>query len=179
MLSKIVFFSLIVCCLIRPTPPERLVWDADRQLEWSDFKGSPDYLLDYVATTNSGMSHSYGINGNGFLDKSTSSVLAHFYPTFSWYKPADTTAAILRHEQTHFDITEVYARKLRKRIQEYVFTANSNEEIKQLYKTIETERREAQRLFDQETDHSRLKDRELFWAERIRDSLEKYWVYTP
>ena len=177
--SKIVFASLVLFFLVKPLPPERLVWDADKKLEWSDFKGNPDYLLDFVATTNSGMSHSYGIDGNGFLDKSTSSVLAHFYPTFSWYKPADTTAAILRHEQSHFDITEVYARKLRKRIQEFTFTANANEEIKRLYEITENERREAQRLFDNETDHSRLQDQERIWVKRIRDSLEKYWVYTP
>lgn len=158
--------------------PERLVWEENRPLSWSDFKGNPDYLLDFVATTNSGMSHSYGIDGYGVFDKSSSKVLAHFYPTFSWYMPADTTAAILRHEQTHFDITELYARKLRKRIQEYAFTANSNEEVKQLYATTEQERRATQHLFDKETDHSRLLEQERIWQERIKDSLEKYWVFT-
>ncbi len=160
-------------------PPERWVWEEDRALRWSDFKGSPDYLLDFAATTNSGMSHSYTIDGNGVLDKSSSEVLAHFYPTFSWYKPADTTAAILRHEQSHFDITEMHARKLRKRIHEFSFTANSKEEVKKLYEVTEQERRRTQELFDRETDHSRNKDQEVLWQKRIKDSLEKYWVFTP
>jgi len=159
--------------------PERIEWEEDKPLRWSDFKGTPDYLLDFVATTNSGMSHAYAIDSNGVLDKSTSSVLAHFYPTFSWYKPADTTAAILRHEQSHFDISEIHARKLRKRIQEFQFTANSKEEIKRLYDITEQERRYTQQLFDKETGHSRSKEQERFWARRIKDSLEKYWVYTP
>lgn len=176
---KVIFISLVLCLIALPEAPERIAWEEDRPLTWADFKGNPDYLLSFVATTNSGISHSYSIDSNGFLDKSSSKVLAHFYPTFSWYKPADTTAAILRHEQSHFDITEMYARKLRKRIQDYAFTSNSNEEIKYLYRLTEDERREAQRLFDQETDHSRLQKEELRWAERIKDSLEKYWIYTP
>lgn len=161
------------------SPPERFAWDEERPLRWSDFKGAPDYLLNFVATTNSGMTQSYTIDGYGVLDKSSSTVMAHFYPTFSWYKPADTTAFILRHEQSHFDITEIHVRKLRKRIQEYSFTANSKEEIKQLYEITEQERRATQRLFDEETDHSRIKGQEILWQERIRDSLEKYWVFTP
>lgn len=159
--------------------PERLVWEEDRLLQWSDFKGKPDYLLDYAATTNSGMSHSYMIDAYGVLDKSSSTVLAHFYPSFSWCKPSDTTAVLLRHEQTHFDITEVYARKLRKLMQEYPFTVNSQEEVKKVYAKVEEARRATQQLYDRETDHSRKQDQEIVWRERIRDSLEKYWVYTP
>lgn len=160
-------------------PPERMAWEEERPLRWSDFKGTPDYLIDFAATTNSGMSHAYAIDSNGVLDKSSSSVLAHFYPSFSWYKAADTTAAILRHEQSHFDISEIHARKLRKRIQEYAFTTNSKAEIKQLYQLTEQERKNTQALFDKETNHSRIKEQELLWARRIKDSLEKYWVYTP
>lgn len=159
--------------------PERLVWEEERLLSWEDFKGSPDYLLNFAATTNSGMSHSYTLDSEGVLDKSRSEVLAHFYSTFSWYKPADTTAAILRHEQSHFDITEMHARKLRKRIEQYNFTVNSKEEIKQLYQLTEQERVATQRLFDKETEHSRLMNYERLWEKRIKDSLKKYRDYTP
>jgi len=176
---KLGYSIVILLCLSFSTSPERMAWDEDRALRWSDFKGAPDYLLDFVATTNSGMTQSYSIDSDGVLDKSTSTVLAHFYPTFSWYKPADTTAAILRHEQSHFDITEIHVRKLRKRIHEFTFTTNSKEEIKQLYQITEQERRATQRLFDKETDHSRIKDQELLWQQRIRDSLERYWIFTP
>ena len=160
------------------SPPERFAWDEERPLRWSDFKGAPDYLLNFAATTNSGMTQSYTIDGYGVLDKSSSKVLAHFYPTFSWYKPADTTAVILRHEQSHFDITEIHVRKLRKRIQEFTFTVSSKEEIKKLYEFTEQERREAQKLFDKQTDHSRIKSQEILWQKRIKDSLRKYSQFT-
>lgn len=179
MQSKFCFIAIILLSLSLVQPPERLTWEEERLLRWSDFKGDPDYLLDFVANTNSGMSYSYAINGNGLLDKSASIVLAHFYPTFSWYKPADTSETLLQHEQSHFDITEIHARKLRKKIQEYTFTTNSIEEIKQLYQATEQERRDTQKRFDKETDHSRLKDQEKIWTKRIKDSLEKYGVYTP
>lgn len=171
-----VIMILLYCSFV--AQQERLVWDEDRLLQWSDFKGNPDYLLDYAATTNSGISHSYVIDSYGVLDKSKSTVVAHFYPSFSWYKAADTTATLLRHEQTHFAITEVYARKLKKCIQEYTFTTNSQEEVKQLYTAVEEARKAAQRLYDAHTDHSRLKEEELIWQARIRDSLKKYWQYS-
>lgn len=171
----LVFCLFFLCLSSRPL--ERIAWQDDRPLKWSDFKGTPDYLMDFVATTNSGMSHSYIIDGNGLLIKSSSTVYAHFYPTFSWYKQADTTATILRHEQNHFDITELYARKLRKRIQEYHFTSNSKNEVKALYELTEQERRKAQHLYDLESDHSRNKEQDVYWIEKIQDSLEIYLVY--
>ena len=178
MFIKSQVFIIVVLSLTFFNPPERLTWEEGRKLSWSDFKGNPDYSLAFVATTNSGISHSYAIDGKGVLDKSSSKVRAHFYTTFSWYKPESVTKAILEHEQKHFDISEIYARKFRKRIQEFQFTTNSKEEIKNLYKSTEEERRNTQQLFDKETDHSKRKNQELLWANRIKDSLKKYEAYT-
>lgn len=180
MFTKLLLSLIILSlCSINTTSPERLVWEEDRPLQWSDFKGAPDYLVPFAATTNSGMSQSYSIRGDGTLDRASSIVLAHFYPTFSWYKPADTSAFILKHEQTHFNITELYARKLRKRISEYSFTKNAAKEIKMLYHKTEKERKNAQEAYDKATNHSRNRSVEEYWSQAIKDSLELYWVYTP
>lgn len=167
---KLLSIGLVVLCAFT-TEPERIAWGSDVQLSWSDFKGNSQSKGRYVASTSSGMSQSYVIDGKGMLDKSETFVTAHFYPEYSWYKSKDTTAALLKHEQTHFDITEAHARMLNARIRSYKFTSNSKAEVKALYERIENERREMQRRFDEETNHSINREAEKEWEEKIRRLL--------
>jgi len=44
------------------------------------------------------------------------------------------TDYLLNHEQRHFDIAEIFARKLRKELEEYTFNKNNLKEIENLYK---------------------------------------------
>ena len=157
--------------------PKRLAWESDRKLQWSDFEAPADDLLPYAATANSGMSHSYAITDNGEFLRSTSEVKAHFYPEFSWYKSKDTTAVILAHEQSHFDITEIHARKFRKRIEEFEFTTNAAVEVRELYDLTENERMQMQNRFDKESQHSLNAEAELFWKNQIARLLEKLDYY--
>jgi len=147
--------------------PERIAWEASKKLSWGDFKGSPNANGGFVASTSSGMSQSYVIDGSGMLNKNETHVTAHFYPEYSWYSTKDTTAGLLKHEQTHFDITEIHARILHKRIQAYAFTANSKAEVKALYEQVEEERRAMQRAFDTETNHSINREEEKKWEAEI------------
>ncbi len=161
--------SILICIILSSfiSPPDRIAWKPDQRLQWSDFKGQPDALDGYVASTSSGMSQSYAIDGHGFLKKEETEVTAHFYPEFSWYRAKDTTYALLRHEQTHFDITEIHVRLLKDRIANFSFSSNSKVEIKALYDQVEKERRAMQALFDKETDHSRNKEVEIEWEQKI------------
>ncbi len=172
-MKAFIFISLICCILIPENDrPERFAWDAQKKLSWSDFKAAPDYGSPYAATANSGMSHAYAVDGSGFYDKDESRVTAHFYPTFSWFKPSDTSETILRHEQAHFDITEIHARKLRKRIAQFTFSSNSSKEVKILYDNVEKERRAMQEQFDVDSHHSQDKQQEFIWENKIAKMLE-------
>ncbi|MEP0262958.1 DUF922 domain-containing protein [Dokdonia sp.] len=162
--------GLIVLCSFM-VAPERIAWKSDVTLSWSDFKGKSKRGDKFVASTSSGMSQSYVIDANGILDKSETYVTAHFYPEYSWYKAKDTTRALLKHEQTHFDITEVHARMLNARIRSYSFTSNSKAEVKALYDRIENERREMQKKFDEETNHSINREAEKKWEAKIAKLL--------
>ncbi len=147
--------------------PDRIAWQSNTMLSWADFKGSPNGKGNFVASTGSGMSQSYVIASNGVLDKKRTHVIAHFYPEYSWYIAKDTTASLLKHEQTHFDITEIHARLLNGRIQSYPFTSNSKAEVKALYGQVEEERRAMQKTFDKETNHSINTEEEKKWEARI------------
>ena len=168
-----VVLSFTVATLSIGTPPERLAWNANLKIDWSQFTGMPSTTSLYAATTSTGLSQSYELDVHGFLNKAATTVTAHFYPEFSWYRPADTTATLLNHERAHFDITEIHAIKLRKRISEYVFTSNSKDEINQLYNEVEEERKQLQLQFDSETKHSRNNAQEEKWHMAIKIMLEE------
>lgn len=60
-------------------------------------------------------------------------VYAYFSPRQSWYHKDMADDHLLSHEQLHFDITELYARKLRKKIATYSFTQDADKEMKVLF----------------------------------------------
>lgn len=151
--------------------PERIAWSDVKVLQWSDFKGSPNASDSWAASSSTGMSQAYELDGNGFLNLSGTTVTAHFYPEYSWVLHQEKTKHLLGHEQTHFDITELYARKLRARIDEFKFTSNSKEEIRALYAEVEIERVAMQQLFDSETNHSMNHMKEIAWELKLERLL--------
>ncbi|WGK63926.1 DUF922 domain-containing protein [Croceiramulus getboli] len=156
------------------TAQERIAWDAYRPLNWSDFQGIADRQVAYVANTASGISHSYEIDQRGFFRKESSVVTANFYPQYSWYKRNRVNAQVLAHERVHFDISEVFARKFRKRIAQFSFSSRSQQEIKQLYQRIERERQQAQADYDRDTQHSINPAQEALWRQKVQLWLREY-----
>lgn len=176
------FLVALSLCLLAFTPVQdevRISWTQDLQLTWDDFQGTPQYGTTYVASTNSGLSFKYGykvINGSPTSDFNFE-VTSFFYPELSWYVADRVTPRVLKHEQTHFDISELHARMLRKRIAEYNFSSNVKAELDALYDSIEAERRALQKQFDLETDHSTLRDKELEWEQKIAELLIQYQAW--
>lgn len=149
-------------------------WNENYKLTWEDFKAQPRTQVDAVALTVSGISFSYSLsqNNNGDYQYQTF-VEAHFYPEKSWYKPEVSNSHILLHEQLHFDLTELYARKLRKRIAEFKFTKQIRTELNQLNDDINEELEMAQNKYDQETNHSIDIEAQKRWEEYITKELKK------
>ncbi|WP_339699035.1 DUF922 domain-containing protein [uncultured Marixanthomonas sp.] len=153
---------------------EKILWTETRQLTWEDFRGTPKPGADFVASTNSGMSFSFSYTEKNGKRTMEHSISCNFYPELSWFKPGKVSEYILKHEQTHFDISELHARILRKRIAEAEFSKNVKEEIGALYHTTEQERQDLQNQYDLETDHSKNKEEEYRWREKITNQLKKY-----
>lgn len=171
------FISLIVALLLTGATggnPEKIVWQKDRPLGWNDFRGRAVKAGDYVASTNSGISFSYSVrSSNGVLDFNYI-VNAYFYPERSWYRPDLVDDYILGHEQTHFDISELFARKLRKELGQIKPSAKIKKEVEALYADIQQMRTKMQLRFDQETDHSKIREEEYRWREFVKSKLREY-----
>lgn len=149
-------------------------WKEGEKLTWSDFRGTPDHNHPYAAITYSGMSYGFSaeiVNGKVWVKYD---VKSFFVANKSWVKRwYSRDAGLLKHEQLHFDITELYARKFRKRLSEMNFTENVKSEIKKVYQEITEEKIKLQKLYDVETDHSKKVLAQNKWYLRVETELQK------
>ena len=96
---------------------------------------------------------------------------AGFQKPRSWGR--SKTDYILNHEQGHFDIAEIFARKLNKKMSEYQFNKTTyKNDLKNIYDGITTEKEVFQDQYDKETDHSRKKEQQAEWLKKIEKMLE-------
>jgi len=152
----------------------QMAWNEDYRLQWSDFKGQAEESIDAVAITASGLSSDFSARTTAArLVDYSSNVVAHFYPDKSWYKPSKVNEIVLAHEQLHFDITELNARKLRKHIAEFSFSINIKAEMNQLVENANKELASMQELYDDQSNYSMNVEAQKKWQLFIRDELNK------
>ena len=157
---------------------EKIKWDEKRPLNWADFKAEPDTTNDYSANTNSGMSYSWNYSTASGKPVLEHEVFSNFYPNLSWVKDIENEEYLLAHEQLHFDISELHARKLRRAIEEYEIARNIRQDLKRIYSKIEADRVAMQNQFDRETSHSENRKAEMKWRKFVASELEKFKDYS-
>ncbi|WP_046745893.1 DUF922 domain-containing protein [Kordia zhangzhouensis] len=168
-----------ICLLLLVQSEETITWSKDQKLHWGNFEGTPDYDSDAVAITASGITYGYSAKtfSNSNKIEYTTQVIAQFYPEKSWYLKERVNDTVLGHEQLHFDITELHARKLRKRIQNTKFTKNIQKEISKIYDQVNKELRAMQNAYDEGSDYSRNYEGQLKWENKITSELKKLEKY--
>ena len=152
---------------------DTIPWEADRKLNWTDFKGAPPNAKKVAATTASGISYSYQTGGTPGAYLLDYEVTAFFYPHKSWYHRELCDSVVLRHEQLHFDITELYARRMRKRLGGKTFGPDVKSEVRRFFKQLNRELSEFQARYDFETDFSRDREAQARWSAEIARKLSK------
>ncbi|GAB3926611.1 DUF922 domain-containing protein [Mucilaginibacter myungsuensis] len=135
-----------------PVKAQVIEWQENRPLVWKDFAGKPDLRSGYSAATSSAITYSYE-------RKTTDSV--NYYFSFKVRCTFDTQVSFVRskehhlpdllaHEQLHFDISELYARKLADAFRAAVFTDNYEKEMDDLYHKILGQCGDMQTQYDQQ-----------------------------
>lgn len=151
---------------------EYLPWFSERRLSWDDFRCEPKRNTDAVALTSTALGIAYKVSGG----KLTYEINCSFSKTRSW--GLLKTPYILAHEQGHFDITEIYARKLHKELSEYEFNKRTFKlDVSTIYNRIVKEKENLQFAYDGQSDHSRNKAFQLEWLDRIDKLLEETAPY--
>ena len=147
---------------------EFIPWANEQRLDWEDFKCEPKKGTDAVASTSTTLGIAYQLV-DGVL---TYDITCNFSKVKSW--GLMKTDYILAHEQGHFDITEIYARKLNEALKNYVFNKKTfKKDINQVYQSIVREKETFQKSYDEETDHSRNRRIQLDWLDQIQKLLDE------
>ena len=118
-MSPFLKYLLVVCLPLSAFSQdknEELVQWTSAKLTWADYKAQPDPRSDAAATTTTYLGIEYNINREGFSYK----IQCRFSKNRSW--GLHKTEYILSHEQGHFDIAEIFARKLHKELSDYQFS---------------------------------------------------------
>jgi hypothetical protein len=162
------FFTLLISVISGIEQSNLVDWNASRKLTWDDFKASPDPASSNAALTNSSINVEFGYDD---LELQYS-IKCRFDKTKSWVKIRNNE--ILAHEQGHFDMAELHARKLNKALKEYRFNAKTvSEDVNRIYDSIMTMHHAAQSEYDKETDFSRNKEKQVLWQKKIADELQQ------
>jgi len=167
---------------------ESIPWEQASPISWSLFQGPPP--SDAVHRTEAAAIHmtlrwrvSYAIsssggNWSGRVNEVT--VTNTMEPDQSWVLSSKADAYILAHEQTHFDLNEVYRRKIECVLQAITCSGSSqqgvldslNAQIRDQAGALLTKVSEMQALYDSETSHSKNQAMQAHWDHQVQLWLE-------
>jgi len=153
-------------------PSDAIPWNSQRKLSWSDFKTLVKAPHNGALTT-SVITYEYHCNNNTIQFK----VNAWFIPDQSWVKSTMKNDYILAHEQLHFDITELHARILRKRLTEEVKTCKDASKSEKIYRETVNQLDKMQDEYDLKTSNSMEKTNQIIWQDSVYSRLKalKNW----
>lgn len=169
-------FPLLLFCIsfFKQEKKDVLVWDENRLLTWDDFRGKTQRRF-AAASTHYDMYKTTEEKGKVIEVK----VEAVFLCIKSWKNKNWINQSVLDHEQKHFDIDELYARKLRKLIKEGKYSSYENVKLvsDSLYEMIDKEMDIYQDKYDDETDGSMNGEKQREWQKKIMDEIHALSPY--
>lgn len=172
-------FIFAICCLLFVQNDEpALSWNESYKLSWSDFKAKPNKRVSASAVTASGITFGFSIKQtDDRVISFQTEVNAHFYPEKSWVKSELADNHVLGHEQLHFNITELHARKFRQQISELKTSQSIKNELRQLHKNINKDLETMQNTYDAETNYSIYAEVQSKWELFIAQEFQKLSKY--
>lgn len=164
---------LFTLCAMDPKVPapklatDEIAWKASRRLTWDDFKAKADNVdpLHALTATNIDMKAKCE---NGELKVKVASV---FSPKESWSKNKKSDK-LLYHEQLHFDITEIYARRLRRELSNLKGACDNPELINKVTDRVFDEWKKQEDLYDKETNHGLEPEKMKLWTLKVDSELK-------
>ena len=164
-----VFFSSFA-----PTNSSLIDWNSERRLTWDDFKANPDKNSPNAALTGTNIKFDFSYSSDrGFQYHIT----CQFDKNKSWGRVK--TDYILAHEQGHFDIAEIYARKLNKVLKAYKPDENNlSKDVNKIYEKMMKAYYDEQEVYDKETNFSINHAKQEEWLRKISEDLKDLKDYS-
>jgi len=170
------FFSLLITvCATAEIQAQNIPW-GENKLTWSDFKkhienGNPHHAFTYS-----------GINFEMKVINDTVIIIleSYFDPSQSWVHTDHQVDNLLHHEQLHFDITELFCRKMRKEMAPFmnqhisVFVEKQmDKKSKEIFSRLFNEQSSIQQQYDVETRHGIEETEQEKWKSQISRLLNE------
>ncbi len=177
-------FTAIKTNTLQQKDEVKVLWVQNRKLAWKDFKGKNNNSFDSKKAETTTII----MIDTSFYDKNNIpkyKISCYFLPYKSWTITSEEF--VLEHEQVHFDIGELYARKIRKSFD----SLNRSKEIdfkiyEQIFNYYDIECGKYNELYDSEVysieENGRVyfdKAQQVIWIERVSKELEELKKYNP
>lgn len=169
---KITLAILFTGSIIYGFKPERAVrdlveWTDTTKVKWDDYKGGITDTAK-VASSNCGIYCIPQVLG----DSATITLIAYMDRNKSWVSKRHADNLFLKHEQGHFDLTEAYARKLRKKISKIrPARENFTAEVKKFYNWAWEDLQKQQSAYDKATEEGAIDFAQRVWDTQIQNLL--------
>jgi hypothetical protein len=171
--SLLFLFISALCAFAGDNETSRRIEWGTKRLTWDDFQGKINSHSSGIASTWSYMDLDI-ISSAG--DSAVIDLVAVFSKTKSWVAYEEKT--VLKHENGHFDITELWTRKLRKKISETKFTAaDFKSQLRKLYFEYDDKMDHYQDKYDAETESSMNSEQQKAWEAKIQQKLSENASY--
>jgi hypothetical protein len=147
-------------------------WNPARRLTWEDFRGGIRRgVSDRIAAETS-----CGIAIETNLVTTANTARIYVFNTFdkrkSWVRPGHDNAEVLEHEQGHWDICELYTRKMQARFDAaHITGANLKREVSRIYDATTAEYVARQEQYEQETSHGTIPAEQRRWTMLMAEEL--------
>jgi len=150
---------------------DQFPWSETRKLSWDDFRGAARPAADeFAAVTHCGI----GFKLNAAVPGATPQVAVYnkFYANQSWVRNDAKIPSILEHEQGHFDLCEIYTRKLREQMSDVdINTPNVKNVLMTIYSAINSAYERRQQAYEQETAHGTNINQQKKWVKMMAAEL--------
>ncbi|MBI4929659.1 MAG: DUF922 domain-containing protein [Bacteroidetes bacterium] len=167
--AQIPFPDKLGLTVIQPQKTDTILWSAGKKLKWDDFKCNPDTNEKYLSAS----TVSIECNWNCADGKFKYEVRALFSKSRSWAKKEGQKEYLLQHEQLHFNLTEVYARMLKKELGLLANPCINQDKIKSIIAELKEKHNQEQKKYDKETNHGDNKAAQKKWEENIKKRLNE------
>ena len=150
-----------------PESKQLIVWSEYRPLTWEDFQGKrADDAAGDAGTVVQIKAKPYMVKDQVKYD-----VAAVFVKNKSWSDAQ--TKELLAHEQLHFDLAELYARKIRQVVVE--LAEAGEEDVKDYNRAIQKLLHESNEIdiqYDLETLHGAMQSKQTEWTKNVKGQLK-------
>lgn len=193
LLVLITALCCISCVVVAELEPSHVEWNQSSPVTWDLFQGAPP--ADASRRTEAAAIHmtlrwhaSYSVsssNGGATWTGQVSAITVTntMEPEQSWVVPGKAFDNVLSHERLHFDLNEVYRRKLEVLLMETTSCQATTQQaaidqlvsaLSQTANAILQQAEEIQKLYDSETEHSTNASGQARWR-----SLISQWLLAP